>query len=387
MSSHSWRITASFFAALILISGCGGKSRLKVGAAPEGEVVEAVGEVMIDPNNLEDTKKRSLADAQKKAVEMVVGLHLSAKTMVEKSVLIQSNILARTEGYIRKYDIIKEWKDPPLYKTRIRAYVAYQQIADDLKALGLLKEPQLGYPRVAVVLTETAPDANLDPGTTPATDALTQALLDKGYRVVDRSALTANNALSVAQEIAQGNMSRAEQLGKAVDAEVLIFGSVQATLFQANGFGGLISYRATLFVKAYQAKTGEVLLTMSKTEPGLEGTTTTAAMKALAAAGQMAGTDIAQQLADQLAQRAFAEVTVTGVPDLNHLNDIEQAISMVPGAGDHYLRSFSNGEAHIEVQLESVSAGDIASSLEKNAALKLKVQGVTQNTIQAQQQP
>src|SRR5271157_4035458 len=194
----NWRIAVSFIASGILIAGCGGKSRLKVGQAPEGEIVEAVGEVMIDPNNLEDTKKRSLVDAQKKAVEMVVGLHLSAKTMVEKSVLIESNILARTEGYIRKYDILKEWQEPPLYKTRIRAYVLTQQIADDLKALGLLKEPQVGYPRVAVVLAESAPGTYMKSDVTPAADALTQALLTQGYRVVDRSALNANNALSVA---------------------------------------------------------------------------------------------------------------------------------------------------------------------------------------------
>src|SRR5581483_5351447 len=66
---------------MLILSGCGAGSRLKVGAAPEGEVIEAVGEVMNDPSNIEETRKKSLVDAQKKAVEMVVGLHLSAKTM------------------------------------------------------------------------------------------------------------------------------------------------------------------------------------------------------------------------------------------------------------------------------------------------------------------
>src|SRR5205823_255388 len=99
----------------------------------------------------------------------------------------------------------------------------------------------------------------------------------------------------------------------------LILGSAQATLFQADGFGGLISFRTSLNAKAYQAKTGELLMTTSKIAPGLEATPETAAARSLANAGQLAGDELADQLARQLAQRAFAQIAVSGVPDLNHL--------------------------------------------------------------------
>src|SRR6266478_3685841 len=104
---------------LLALAAAGGLAacaheRLKVGETSEGEVVEAVGETMIDQSS--DAlmiKKRALAEAQKKAVEMVVGVHVSAKTLVSKAIEIQSNILARTDGYVKKYDVLKEWQEPP----------------------------------------------------------------------------------------------------------------------------------------------------------------------------------------------------------------------------------------------------------------------------------
>jgi len=250
----------------------------------------------------------------------------------------------------------------------------------------LLKEPQVGYPRVAVLVDESAPGAHMDESATPATDAITQALLNKGYRVVERGSMSDPKAADAAKQIEQGNLSAAQAFGNSVDAEVLVLGSAKATLFQANGFGGLVSYRTSLNAKAYQAKTGEVLMTSSKIAPGLEATPETAASRSLANAGQQAGDELADQLARQLTQRAYAQISISGIPDLNHLQDIEKAIIAAPAAGDCYLRSFSGGEAHFDVQLKDGSAKDIAASIERNASLKVKVTAVTQNTIQGQQQ-
>ena len=124
-----------------VMAACATTSRLKVGETPGGEVIEVTGEAMIEPSNMDGSKRRSLAEAQKKAVEEVVGVHVSAKTLVDKAITIQQNILAKTEGYIQKYDVLKTWEDAPYYKTTIRALVLYQKLSDDLKAAGLLSRP------------------------------------------------------------------------------------------------------------------------------------------------------------------------------------------------------------------------------------------------------
>jgi len=71
---------------LILLASCSGsRSRLKVGVTDEGEVVEAEGLAPNDPADVVSTKRASLVDAQKNAVEKAVGVYVSGRTLVEKS--------------------------------------------------------------------------------------------------------------------------------------------------------------------------------------------------------------------------------------------------------------------------------------------------------------
>ncbi|MDE2291459.1 MAG: hypothetical protein KGL53_05195, partial [Elusimicrobia bacterium] len=139
-------------AVAIAVAGCA-HQRLKLGKTKDGEVIEAEGWSPYDPKDLLASKQRSLAEAEKKAVEQVVGVYVSAKTRVAQAVTLDQNILAKVGGYIQSYEVEKEWQEDGFYKTKIRAYVLYKKVGDDLKELGLVRpEAPPGNPRVAVVL-------------------------------------------------------------------------------------------------------------------------------------------------------------------------------------------------------------------------------------------
>ncbi|MFA6091745.1 MAG: hypothetical protein WCU88_02620 [Elusimicrobiota bacterium] len=366
-------------AALAVLCACSGpQPRLKVGKTIEGEVIEAVGETTTERSNMEETRKKSLADAQRRAVEMVVGVQLSGKTLVEKAALVESRILARSEGYIRQYDILKQWEEGPLYKTRIRAHVAYQEIANDLRNEGLLKEPQVGNPRVAVLLTESVSGADSD--LNAATNGFVQAMLDAGYRVVDRADLMAARAQDVAAEIDKGDTKNVATLGKKLDAEVLIFGAVKANRLEVKQLGDFMSFRATLSAQAYKAQTNEVLMTVSKTESGLDADKDAAVNKALGKVGRSAGEELAASLAKELSRRSFVAVTISGLKSLNELQDAQKALTSVPGVQDLFLRNFAGGFAQMDVRVEGKSAQALASAAE--TALKAVVKNVTPETVE-----
>ena len=59
----------------LVVAGCA-HGRLKLGRTDDGEVVEAEGWSPYDAKDLMSTKQRSLAEAQKKAVERVVGVYI-----------------------------------------------------------------------------------------------------------------------------------------------------------------------------------------------------------------------------------------------------------------------------------------------------------------------
>lgn len=373
-----------FASALLLFTGCGGsRSQLKVGETAEGEVVEAEGFAAVT-DDLLATKRASLSDAYKNAIEKVVGVFISGRTMVDKAITIQQTILAKTDGYIKKREVLKEWKgDDGLYHTKIRALVSYKQVQEDLKGLDLLQSPKIGHPRVAILLDETVQDS--DEQYTSCSDAIAQVLLEKGYKVVDRSELAAIRVAEATKDLLAGNMDRAlKPIVQKLNAEVVITGKVQAQLLTAQGLGGLISYRGSLTSKALKAQTGEILSAVSAQGSGLDAIKDAAAQKALGVIGRNAGAEYAAKILAELAKRSFVLVTVKGLPSINSLGELKETVSHVPGVSEIYMRSFSEGTAEMEVKLNSGSSGDIAGAIANTPALRAQVTGQTQDSVNVQ---
>src|SRR5258706_9385850 len=210
--------TAIFSVALgFLLIGCAGSHRhLKVGQTQDGEVVEAEGLAPYNAKDLVQTKRASLSDAQRNAVEKAVGVFVSAQTRVEKAVAIENNILSRTEGYVKKYEILKEWTEKDFYKTKIRALVAIKDLEADLKELSLLPNPELKKIRVKVDLQEFIDNESVEEGAAKA--SLEKILLDRGFTVVSSSG--------------------------SQESDIVVTGKASSFPFQSDGLGGFVSYRA-----------------------------------------------------------------------------------------------------------------------------------------------
>ncbi|MEK7390270.1 MAG: hypothetical protein AAB036_11300 [Elusimicrobiota bacterium] len=105
------------------LTGCG--RALFRGGPGKGRVVEAEGWTPIDSANPLETKRRAIAEAQKNAVEQVMGVSVSATTKVEAAVTSEQKILANIGGYIRNYEILSEREEEGFLKIRIRALVLF----------------------------------------------------------------------------------------------------------------------------------------------------------------------------------------------------------------------------------------------------------------------
>lgn len=371
--------------AFSFFTGCASsqKPRLKLGESAEGEVVEAEGLSAVT-GDLIGVKRAALADAYKNAIEKVVGVFISARTMVDKAVTIQQNILGKTDGYIKKHEVIKEGKEADgIYHTKIRALVSYQQIQNDLKELDILQSPTLGNPRVAILLDETIEGS--EGQSTACSDALTQGLLEKGYKVVDRSELAAIRVAEATKDLLAGNTEKAlKPIVQKLNAEVVITGKANGSLLTAQGLGGLISYRGTLTAKALKAQTGDVLAAVSVQGSGLDATKEAAGQKAMAQLGKNAANDLSGKVASELSRRSSVLVTVRGLPDINRLGELKDLLSKTTGVGDLYMRSFSEGTAEIEIKINTATSNDLANALTKNSSLGAQVVSQTQDSLEVQ---
>ena len=371
---------------LPMLTGCAGLgSRLKVGETADGEVVEAEGLAAVT-GDLIGTKRAALADAYKNAVEKVVGVFISARTMVDKAVTIQQNILGKTDGYVKKHQILREGKESDgLYHSHIRALVSYQKIQDDLKGLDVLQAPLVGNPRVAVLLDETI--EGMEGQTTAASDAILQGFLDKGFKVVDRSELAAIRVAEATKQLLNGQEEAAlKPISQKLNAEVVVTGRATASFLTDKGLGGLISYRATLTGKALKTQTADVLATVNLQASDLDATREAAGNKAMAKLGKDAAEELTGKIASALARKAFVLVTVRGLPNIDRLSQIKSLIARTPGVGDLYMRSYNAGTAEIDVKMNTATSADIASSVSNSKDIIARVISQTQDSLEVEVQ-
>jgi hypothetical protein len=340
--------------AAILFSGCAGsKSHLKIGKTADGEVVEAEG---LAPDNANDriaTKKASLSDAQRNAVEKVVGVYVSARTFVEKAVAIENNILAKTEGYVKKYDVLNESSENGLYKTKIRALVALKDLEADLKQLSLLKTGELQRPRLAMDLIETVDREDISEH--PAQAALQKALMQQGYVIVS------------------GTQTKS--------ADLLIEGKAAAFPFQSDKLGGFVSYRARLAVQAKRPGMADVVCSLTKEASGLGGNEDLAGLKALESVGEFTAVELGEKLAEIWGKGRTLLVMVEGVKSFADVDRVKKHLSSMPGVNDLELRLYDEQMAQFNLLMGSAKPSELATTLAQSQSLPMDVVESSNNVL------
>lgn len=370
MNKQLW----SFVAILSLISvGCSSSNtHLKKGKTLEGEVVEAEGQAPYNSADLAGTKAASLAAAQRAAIDLVVGVYVTASTRVEKAVAIEQNILTRSSGYIKRYEVLSEGRSGEWYKTRIRALVSTKDLREDLDSKGLLRQAAIGHPRVALYLQEYIKERPSKDGS--ATRALSQVLLDKGFKVV---ALPAQkepdaDAADVARTLSRDKV------------ELLLGGFARAqSMGEEKKLGGMSSLRATISFRVIEAGTGEVIQTISQVASGIEATPELAAQKAFEGASELAAKDLGN-LPGELSKRAHVDLSISGLKSFTALSKLQKSLVAMPGVKDLYLRSFNqeSGVAVLDVMADQVSPQELADQAIKVGGSDWSIYQVSGRSVQ-----
>lgn len=373
------RYPAALTALALLAAGCGGgRPGLKVGMYADGEVVEAEGFVQYS-DDLVDTKERALVAARRAAVEKVVGVYISAKTKVSKATLVDSRILADTKGYISRHEIMKEKREGDFYRMTIRAMVKFQKVESDLRAAGVLDAQAVGNPRVAVLLEEYVGKTDADG--TEAAVGMAEAFIEKGFTVVDRSAMAGAEAQKMLDAMDRGEKQGVMDLGSRVKAEIVVIGQARAAALKTEGLGGFVSYRANLSAQAVKAGSGQVLGAVSQAASGMDVNRPAAASKSLRNAGIEAGKELADKIMLQLENaRGEVVVAVSGVTELSALGELQESLRKAAGVSGVQLRSFSPGAAELSVTTD-FTAADLAGKLGAFKAPPLKVDSVEASKI------
>jgi len=327
------------------------KYRIKA-TSPDTEVVDAEGSAPVINGDIAGAKKTSLHEAMKNALGLVIGVYVSQESLVSKAMLIEDNITSQTEGYIEKYDVVKEWQDGEYYITRIKALVRKEDLSAKLKSLDL--EPRkLGNPLVKFSVTES-----IDGAASPAKYAdgeLKNMFIEQGFSVSDSEV-----------------------------SDIIIEGGAETNFNTEAGLGGLYSYRASCSLKASKTGSKDAIASVMESAGGVDVTKDAAAKASIVNVAKRAGQNLARAVLKYLKERSVVQLTVLNIENINRLNDFTRTLRAMIEIRDCRVRNYSGNTAVLDIDLKKGTSAEIARRLEQNTTFSVKIKQTGAYSIDAE---
>lgn len=362
-----------------------------------------------------EERSDALRDAMRNAVEQVVGTLLSSQTLVQNAAVVQDEIFAKSQGFIQKYTVLKEYESGGIYFVQAKIDVNTEpdsKIVNKLQMLTMLNDP-----RIAVVIFSEEENQSYDMNSMGTSDitgksdlisesAVIQRLIDSGFtRVVDasvtakiRNSQFLNSILNNERQLT----GEIEELG----ADYLILGKstseaanvvlpkwekiqrTSETAMDVSSTGNqseqvvsnLISGRANISLRIIKADTGAIIGVYDATGQGVDGSIAAAKKKALRQAGKTAGEFVLAQFSKQSGNIQSGVEILVNVDSMEQLQEIQKALKTIQGIQAVYLREFRNKKALIEID----STRDlqlIFENLKDKLNLTILLDGISSNGI------
>jgi hypothetical protein len=235
--------------------------------AQKSIVVNGFGAII--KGNKKLAEKQAIEDGLRRALEKEIGAEITSKTVVENYQLVSDKIISKVKGYVKSYKIIKKEIKDGVITITLRVSIAKQNLKNDLQMLKTTLE-RMNNPRVAVMVAEqsvSAPGFNYwwkkgslgSVDISSAENTINNDLLNKNFRVVDKSVLTSKIALKPAFQVATPSVSQVISMMKNVPADIVIMGKAYAKNRGSIAGSSMYSVLANVSLKALNIKTGQLL--------------------------------------------------------------------------------------------------------------------------------
>ena len=166
--------------------------------------VTVQGEAVIEGVDLPQARRRALQEAFNAALTRVMGAYITADSYTRNFESIERNLYARTEGYIKTYEVVDELPAEGLLELTVRVDVSTAPLKDDLTALGILLDA-VGNPLTSV----TGEEEGLEIPVTPS--RFQEQLVQQGFRAQSGAALSPDLLIELTGR--QRNLSEVGGLG------------------------------------------------------------------------------------------------------------------------------------------------------------------------------
>ena len=263
--------------------------------------VQVRGEGIVGFTDPARSRSDAVEAAQRDAVEKAVGVMIESETAMQNFNLVKDEILSRSKGFIRTYNVVQEGRDRELYKVIIDAIVVKAAFVKDLDDAIENLYQRVGKPRVMVVIKEKQLDESGKVDTEVSANQrgisekeIRKILIKRGFTFMDARAAAGISLMKVALQGEEVARAEAVQVARTSKAEILILGN--ASVQDKGVVSNFHIAQADLALDVLRVDTGQVMASEVISARGLQINSSTARVKAL----QSAATEITPKMMEQV---------------------------------------------------------------------------------------
>jgi hypothetical protein len=324
-------------------------------------------------------RQLAISDAMRNAIEVGVGVFITAETSVQFSELLEDKIYKKTQGFARLDKILSEGPTTSgTYQIRALVTVDGRAIATSLRSI----IRGFNDPRIAVIIGETVEGEREWKGAATSI-AIAKALAEVGFRVIDQRQIEQNVGREELLAILDSPRALA-QLGTRLKVDLILYGTARATRFH-NAIldrNKLIAFQGVVELSLVDVLTAQTIWPNSFEGLNYDGTLENAAN----ATFKLIGTDSAKALVSKLTElmqgggcNAVYLVKVSGFRNFLSFNTFLQKLAATTGVNNVQSRDFDTSGTLIEVEFCGKTE-ELAIILEN---LELEVVAITGRELRA----
>ena len=333
-------------------------------AATADRTVATVGTSLIYGDNLAAARQQAIRSGSFTAVDKVVAELLPEGILARFFETLNQGVYNSAEAFVPNYKVLTEWHAENRYRVLLVCTVAVEQIREQLARIGVpLNEAAL--PSVLVMMAErNFPD---DPpqfwwgddylfARAASETALAGVLAESGFPLVGHDAPGPPSDSGSPPPGADPAPADVALMGKRFNAEVVVYGQAVAHASPNTMVGQTLSFNGHVQARALQVDTGQLLAEVERSAVVVADDEITGGQNAIAAAGKLAGEELARRLAVAW-QRAGAElrtvtVLVKGTQPLANFVRFRQMLGELPGVEQVQAKELAATEATVQMRVK-----------------------------------
>lgn len=347
-------------------------------------------------------------NALRAAVEAAAGVRISADTVVVNNQLVRDQVLANTDGYVKKYDIVSKAIDKGVATVKIKADVITENLDKDITAARDLVK-SMGKPSLVIVVQEQTlpPTGGAIINSESISTALTEVLRADGWDIKDAQAMNKKLKLEGAATMGPTDLKEINDLTKAA---YVLYGKAALRQQDVKGMlGGLTDSKGQ---QALFPISGEYDLALAATDSedqlakvngklSVDLTKMNTAQVDVRVSYERTAFDlvkfkkeeitapirkaILEQFRDQKVNGKKLNVSVKGLDSFGAAKDFKKSIESIKGIKEATQDGFADGKAAYRVLFQG-TAQDFAELVESATfkKKKLNIVSVTGNTLEVQ---